>query len=325
MVSKHTKDPIIFQGKNKSENYFEGWYFKQVSPDLKSIISIIPGISKGNLDPHAFIQSIITYEHDKNTILKTHYHRFSKNEFKYTEEPFCLTIGNNAFKNEGIKLDLENDEYSIQGSINFSKFTKIKRNMFFPTAMGLFTYLPFMECYHDIISMSHNIYGVLTVNSKAFDFNNGKGYIEKDWGTSFPKEYVWLQSNHFDGTDTSIMFSLAHIPFLGASFQGFICNFTYNNQEYRFATYNNSKIECVNYSGGRMEVIIVRGVYKMIIIAETGQDSAALKAPIKGNMDIMIKEGLSGLAEIKLLKNSKTLFIGKGNPCAIEIHIKEGH
>ena len=319
MVFKNTKDPIVFQGKNKSDKYFEGWYFKQVSQDLKSIISIIPGISKGSLDSHAFIQSIITYEQDGNTILKTKYHRFSINEFKYADEPFCLTIGNNTFKNEGIKLDLMNDEYAIKGRIRFSKFTKIKRNAFSPTAMGFFAYLPFMECYHDIMSMNHNIKGLLTVNNKVFDFNNGKGYIEKDWGTSFPKEYIWLQSNHFDYTDTSIMFSLAHIPFLGASFQGFICNFTYNNQEYRFATYNNSKIACVNYSGGKLEVIIVRGAYRLIIKAEIGQDSAALKAPIKGNMNILIKEGLCGLVDLELLKNSKTLFEGKGNPCAIEI------
>ena len=37
--------PILFQGNLKKKNYFEGWYYKQVSKDEKEVISFIPGIS----------------------------------------------------------------------------------------------------------------------------------------------------------------------------------------------------------------------------------------------------------------------------------------
>ncbi|MCK7537696.1 MAG: tocopherol cyclase family protein [Marinilabiliales bacterium] len=33
--------------------------------------------------------------------------------------------------------------------------------------------------------------------AKMADFSGGRGYIEKDWGHSFPSAYVWMQSNHF--------------------------------------------------------------------------------------------------------------------------------
>lgn len=69
MIFKKKKDPFTYQGVNKNDNYFEGWYFKHVTADLKNIISIIPGISKGR-DSHAFIQVIITYSNNGNTILK---------------------------------------------------------------------------------------------------------------------------------------------------------------------------------------------------------------------------------------------------------------
>jgi hypothetical protein len=319
MFLKHKKDPLIFQGKKKNEKYFEGWYFKQVSSDLKNIVSIIPGISKGRECSHAFIQIIISNKLDGYTVLKTHYHKFAVDDFQYSDEPFFLTIGKNSFSNEGIKLNLANDEYSIKGNISFSEFTEINRSMFSPCAMGFFSYMPFMECNHDIISMNHNIEGILTVNNMAYDFAGGKGYIEKDWGTSFPKEYIWLQSNHFENTDASIMFSLAHIPFLGTSFQGFICNLTFDGQEYRFATYINSKVVSVSCSGDLLVIIVVKGEYELLIKAKISQDSGELKAPNKGNMDIIIKEGLSGSVNIRLLKNSEVLFEGKGNPCAIEL------
>ncbi len=276
-------------------------------------------MSKDEKDLHAFIQTIISYDVDGKTNLESHYHKFPMVDLKYCDEPFSLKIGNNTFKEEGINIDLNDDEYSIHGSVFFSDFIMIERNILSPTAMGYFAYLPFMECYHDIISMNHILNGNLSVNNKKFDFNNGKGYIEKDWGTSFPKEYIWLQSNHFDCSDASIIFSLAHIPFMGNSFQGFICNLTFNNQEYRFATYNNSKLLQVNRTDDLLEVVIEKKNYKIIIKATVSQISGELKAPNNGAMEILIKEGLSGIVNIKLFKNTEILFEGLGKTCAIEI------
>lgn len=71
--------------------------------------------------------------------------------------------------------------------IDFSGLLRIDRNIFSPNAMGYFSYLPFMECYHDIISMNHNLKGALTVDTKGYDFTGGKGYIEKDWEYYFQK------------------------------------------------------------------------------------------------------------------------------------------
>jgi tocopherol cyclase len=50
--------PEIFQGNLKMKNYFEGWYFKHASRDLKQVYSFIPGVSLTENDPHAFIQVI---------------------------------------------------------------------------------------------------------------------------------------------------------------------------------------------------------------------------------------------------------------------------
>lgn len=153
-----------------------------------------------------------------------------------------------------------------------------------------------------------------------FDFKDGKGYIEKDWGLSFPKEYLWLQSNHFGNREASIMFSLANIPFLGASFQGFICNYIFDGEEHRFAIYKKSRVTKVNYNEDLLDIVVTKGAYKLIIKAAISEYLGSLKAPINGEMNSMIKEGLRGCVHIKLLKNSITLFEGSGNPCAIEIH-----
>ncbi len=46
--------------------------------------------------------------------------------------------------------------------------------------MGWYRFLPFMECYHGVISLTHNLKGKIIVDNKIFAFENGKGYIEKD-------------------------------------------------------------------------------------------------------------------------------------------------
>lgn len=319
MILKHKEDPFTFQGKNKKDEYFEGWYFKHVSADLKRIISFIPGISKGK-DSHAFIQVIISCSNDDNNIINTYYYRFPIESFSCSRDPFNLVINGNKFSNEGIELNLKNREISIQATIKFSEFVPIKRNILSPNAMGCFAYIPFMQCNHDIISMNHNINGYVAIDNRIIDFKHGKGYIEKDWGLSFPKEYIWLQSNHFKDNSASIMFSLAHIPFMGTEFQGFICNITFKEEEHRFATYNNSRVDKLIYSENLLEIVVTKRAYKLFIHVNLNEHSGSLKAPINGDMNNIIKEGLSGRAHIRLLKNSNILFEDTGSPCAIEIH-----
>ncbi len=69
MILKHINEPILFQGRKKIRKYFEGWYFKQVSSDLKNSICIIPGIAKDTSDTHAFIQTIIYAYTDSKAVL----------------------------------------------------------------------------------------------------------------------------------------------------------------------------------------------------------------------------------------------------------------
>jgi len=83
----------------------------------------------------------------------------------------------------------------------------------------------------------------LAVDGKDLDFSGGQGYIEKDWGRSFPKAWIWTQSNHFTTAGTCITASVAVIPWLGSTFNGFIAGLWHGGRLYRFATYTGAKLE----------------------------------------------------------------------------------
>lgn len=321
MISKKYSEPLRYHGKNRRNKYFEGWYFKHVSNDLKTIIGIIPGISKNLEDTHSFVQTIIQRNVDGKDILETHYHRYDQRDFEYMEEPFQLKIGSNIFKRDMIELDLYAKDYMLKGNIYYSEFKDIERTGFSPSAMGFFSHLSFMECYHDTISMNHGLMGSLYLNDMKIDLNNGKGYIEKDWGISFPKEYIWLQSNHFEQKSASIMFSMAHIPFMKTAFKGLLCNLYCNEKEYRFATYNNSKILELRHTEDTISIILGKGDLRLYINAKI-INRGDLNAPKDGCMDLIIKEGLNGNVRVKLMRTSgEIIFEGYGNPCAAEIVI----
>ena len=93
--------------------------------------------------------------------------------------------------------------------------------------------------------MKNKTSGVIHINNIEMNFNNGTGYIEKDWGYSFPKAYIWCQGNGFKEANASFMVSIANIPFKFFSVQGIICVLLINGKEYKFTTYNNAKLPVI--------------------------------------------------------------------------------
>lgn len=318
MYFKKLIHPEYFQGNKKKDNYFEGWYYKLVSEDQKYTLAFIPGVSINREDPHAFIQVFISQTTDRDTILIIHYFRFNSDDFEYGHHDFYVRLGANYFSKERISIDLSSTQIKVFGSITIKNLTPIHKNVFSPNIMGFFGYLSFMECYHGVISMTHQLDGILKINDTPISFNQGKGYIEKDWGKSFPRAYVWMQSNHFKNPKTSFMFSYADIPFTGLYFKGLIANLLYEGKEYRFATYNFSKVNREVIKDNQVHYILKKGRYQLDIVGKS-TTQIGLASPLNGMMINQIKEGLSGHIELKLYKGKKLIFIDKGLHAGIEI------
>jgi len=184
--------------------------------------------------------------------------------------------------------------------------------------MGPFSFIPFMECNHVILSMKHDIGAFLTINDKNYDFNNGIGYIEKDWGSSFPTSYLWAQANDFEKQNVSFFLSVATIPFSFFSFKGFICSFILDNKEYRFATYNGSKIINYKTSKNNFNIKIKNKDYTLHIYSNN-QNSFSLKAPRCGSMEKEIFESIDSNLYVCLSKNKEILFDGISKNAGLEI------
>ena len=165
IMLREIRHPILFQGDIKKKNYFEGWYYKQVSKDKRSVISFIPGVSLFDNDQHSFVQYIfVSLDENNNKITKTGYLKYPLEAFEFTDSPFSVKVGENVFSESMISVKLLNDEININGTLELGAFTPINKSILMPNIMGYFAYIPKMECYHGIISMNHRIDGMLKIN-----------------------------------------------------------------------------------------------------------------------------------------------------------------
>lgn len=315
---KHIWHPEWYQGRNKKDRYFEGWYFKLVDAQETYGLALIPGISLNKKDAHAFIQIFLIDNSKDEPTLKMHYIRYGVDQFEYAPNRFEIKIADNVFTSQKVSLMIDTPDIKLSGVVTMDQITPIKQSILMPNIMGFFGYLTFMECYHGVISLSHNLHGSLHINQNKIAFDHGKGYLEKDWGKSFPRAYVWLQTNHFENSDASLMFSYADIPFLGMYFKGLISILHVDGKEYRFATYNGAKVKEEIVHADDVRYVIKKGRY--LLTVEGKKDfTVDLPAPKDGVMAHSIKEGLSGTVKITLHKGKTLIFEGIGTSAGIEI------
>lgn len=299
----------IFQGNLNKQNYFEGWYYKLVSEN-NEVYALIPGISLHKDDKHAFIQVI-----DKEG--NTKYIRYLLEEFEFDRKKLYIKIRDNIFTIDSIDLNIE--ELNLKGSVKFDNLTPLRKNFYTPSIMGPFAYLNFLECYHEVISLDHTLKGHLNINNSKIDFDGGRGYIEKDWGRSFPKGWVWIQSNTFKKTQASFMFSCARVPLFSYSFQGFLSTFHYNGKTILFATYTGAKVKDMEYREDYIKFSIINREYRLEVEGRT-KNNGLLVAPMNGNMNRPIHESLNGEIHIKLFdKKAKLIFedVGINSGCEL--------
>ena len=305
-------NPEIFQGNLGKKKYFEGWYFKHVDRSKSHVSAIIPGVSISG-DSHAFIQVL------DGVSGESHYFRFPIETFLFNKRDFSISISSNDFSLSGIALDLHDHGMRLQGKLTYHRPIKYPKKILSLGIMGWYSFVPFMECYHGVASISHSIKGSFMMNGDKLDFDEGNGYIEKDWGKSFPSAWIWLQANSFDDADASIMISVAKIPWLGSSFTGFLCFLYVDGGLHRFMTYNNSRLISASLRSNGISIELERKKSR-IRIAARSKISGNLQAPALGIMDRRIKESVDSTVHIELLDGkARTVFEGTSERVGLEI------
>ena len=312
---KGVAHPEAFHGTGKRQPFFEGWYIKLISADQSQRWAVIPGIfygtENGATKNQAFVQLL------DGITGRSWFHKFDADQFDAATDKFEVRVGDNKFDSHGVHLNLP----QLRGDLMFStpldpwpvKLTE-------PGIMGWFGMVPAMECFHGVVSFGHELQGALEVEGTSVSFDSGRGYIEKDWGKSFPAGYVWMASNHMKGApDASLVASVALIPWLTGSFRGYIVGFKHGGVLYKWSTYNRAKEIDLTIDDAHVNWSLT-GKHGTLQLKAARVRGGLLHAPLRTAMYQRVEETLDAVIDIKhTAKSGEVLFEGQANCAGLEV------
>jgi tocopherol cyclase len=313
-------NPAAYQSSGKKGAFFEGWYFKLISADRREALALIPGVSVSPSGKQAFLQIF-----DGST-LEYRFIPYPFESFKPGPSTFDIALAEHRFSESGISLAHRDCSLFLDGALRFGPLSPWPVTLFSPGAMGWYGLLPFMEDYHGVLNMDTSLDGELKVDGSRYNFDGGRCYIEKDWGSGFPSAWIWMQCNSFEIPGVSITFSLARIPWKKRWFSGFIIGVLFEGRLIPFCTYNGARFRRLELTdSGGFSGHLHQGPYRLELEVQGGA-KRALQAPLEGAMRSSVEESLSARCFMRLSrkKNGSSpagnlLFQGEGERAGLEI------
>ncbi len=302
--------PERYHGRAKTRSFFEGWYYKIESADGSEQICLIAGISKDQSGiPSPFIQYMIAGEKE------AHFESFAASDFKAATDRFYLEIGSNRFSREGLEINLP----GLSGKLEFKDHRVWPKSLAKPNIMGPAYYWQGLQCYHSLVSFRNEIKGKLKTPGHEINLNHGCGYIEKDWGNSFPTEHIWLQSNRFEKQKASLSLAAAPLVFAGWQYLGFAALLVLADKHYLFANYNGAALEH-SFKAPYLSLQFSGFKYQLHIKAKMGE-SVPLWAPSAAGMDKRVRESLQAelFFELKAKRSGRLISEGKAKNVGMEV------
>jgi tocopherol cyclase len=314
-----TMNPAWYHGHGRRGPFFEGWYFKCIDATTAHKWAIIPGVFLGK-DPHAFIQVL------DGSGVRAWYHRYPLEAFWAAPASFAVHVGASRFSDRMIELRIDKPEQSIHGRLTFAQPRPWPVTLRSPGIMGWYAWVPTMECYHGVLSFDHAIQGALEIDGETAVFDDGRGYIEKDWGHSFPSAWIWMQTNHFAQPGTSLTASIAMIPWQFTRFRGFIVGLWHEARLYRFATYTGAETVELAVTDQEVRWVLrgkITGAAHELRLRAVRAEAGVLAGPSTVDMGKRVAESLTGVVHVELVQREgggeRLIFAGAGRHAGLEV------
>jgi tocopherol cyclase len=283
--------PTQLKGKFKKRNFFEGWFHKIYSAKHQTSFVIIYGYTTGNsYDKFGFIQFLIP-----NKNVEIYY--FSKNEISYNPKNHSVQMGSNILSLKEIKINLKD----IYMDLNLSDNLPISS---FKNSMGYAYFIPTLPCYHSVLNKSHLISGEINLFNNNYLLDNDLGYMEKNWGTSFPEKYFWIQAVEPHNPNVSLLFSQAEIKWMGKSFIKHVGHLRINGEELDLRTLTLFNVSYNNTIPENITITIKSKQIKLEMRFSVAK-KYMFKGPLKGKLSRDILHHSDSQIDLKIYQNAE--------------------
>jgi hypothetical protein len=197
--------PTLLQGDITKNNYFEGWFQKIFVPKKNTSIVLIYGIATGNeLTKTGFIQLFVPGH-------EVIHMDFPQHEITLSKRKHEVNFGLNYFSSNRIHIEDKRVELDVEIIPQATK--ALKKN-----SMGNFYLVPGLPCYHSVLQINSSVKGIVKINNELIHFDRSTGYLEKNWGSSFPEKYFWMHAQDPLNATNQVLYSQAEIKWRNKTF-----------------------------------------------------------------------------------------------------------
>lgn len=227
--------PSNLRGFMNRPSYFEGWFQKIYAVEHRASVLIIYGYATQNPpERFGFIQILLPNE-------RPLLYYFPKHEVDLDLTNHVVRMGNNLLSTQEITIASEVLQMNLRLSVKHP-VQSLKNTM------GYTYYIPNLPCYHAVVNPAHWVSGDIQFNGNSIELTNERGYLEKNWGTSFPQDYLWLHALDPSDSGVSLLFSCASMHWMGRTFRKHVGHIRYKGIEMDLRELKQVTIRCVKES-----------------------------------------------------------------------------
>lgn len=298
MLEKYKPNSI--RGTFERNKFFEGWFQKVYSKAHKASFILIYGYATHNSDDEfGFLQILIPNQTPEIVY-------FPKNEVACDIEKHIFRMGKNLLTTELIRIEING--LSIDLNMNNTQTFRTFKN-----SMGYTYFIPNLPCYHSVLNSAQSVSGEIKHQGQCYTFDHEMGYLEKNWGTTFPESYFWVHAIDPNNPAISLLFSRAKIVWLGKTYikhVGYLC---FAGQQIELRALKNVTVSNSSISPENRSIQIRSAAAQLDLALEFGRE-VQFKGPKDGALSRMIAHQTDAKVEVSLTyENRKHQFQMVGN------------
>jgi tocopherol cyclase len=298
MLEKYKPNSI--RGTFERNKFFEGWFQKVYSKALKASFILIYGYATHNSDNEfGFLQILIPNQTPEIVY-------FPKNQVSCDIEKHQFRMGKNLLTTELIRIDIN----GISIELNMKNKQPFRT---FKNSMGYTYFIPNLPCYHSVLNTAQSVSGEIKHQGQCYTLDHEMGYLEKNWGTTFPESYFWVHAVDPNNPAISLLFSRAKIVWLGKTYikhVGYLC---YDGQQIELRELKNCAVSNSNISPEN-RIIQIRSASAQLDLALGYGREVQFKGPKDGALSRMIHHQADAKVEVSLTyENRRQQFQMVGN------------
>lgn len=283
--------PSSLKGTFDRNKYFEGWFQKVYLSELQASFVIIYGYATANsIDSFGFIQLLLPGKLPR-------FLYYPKNEITCDHNRHIVTMGTNKMSKDCIEID----EKDISIKLSFKNNQLIQT---FKNSMGYSYYVPNLPCYHSVLNSCHLASGEIRHDDCHYSLVDEIGYMEKNWGTSFPESYFWLHAIDPNDTQVSLLFSHAEVKWLGEKFIRHVGHFRMDGREIDLRTLRNFSFKKIDQNTQIQIIRIESKSLKLDISIKIGKN-VILKGPTNGELSRNIIHHADAIIDVNMIMDDK--------------------